>query len=409
MSRIESKTRCIGILTAGGDCPGLNAAIRGVVKPAISHYGIEVIGILDGYRGLLENHHRLLTEQDVSGILTRGGTILGSSRDKPFKIRRSATRDIEDLSDVVVENYKRLHLDCLVCLGGNGTHKTAYKLSKKGINVIGLPKTIDNDVAETELTFGYDSAAAVAAESIDRLHTTAEAHNRVMIIEIMGHHVGWLALQAGLAGGADVILIPEIPYNIDKVAEAIIQRTRIGKWFSIVAVAEGAVSTDEFKKVRKLALEKTRQKRKNKGASDNGGKKGKKSKKKSDASDDQDELFENTLIKTSYDEVDPAAPSAGERVAQALRTHTGMDVRVTVLGYLQRGGEPTPFDRALCTRFGTEAARLLAEGKYNRMVAMRNGIITSVPLKDVAGRIKTVPTDDGLLESARMVGTEFGD
>src|SRR5213078_957000 len=235
-----TKARCIGILTSGGDCPGLNAAIRGVAKPAMSDFHIEVIGIEKGFRGLVENHSRVLHQQDVSGILSLGGTILGTSREKPYKMPLP-NGDTIDMTPRAVETYNRLGLDCLVCLGGNGTHKVAYNLTKNGLNVIGLPKTIDNDLAETDITFGFDSAVSTAARAIDHLYSTAEAHLRVMVIELMGHNAGWLTLSAGLAGGADIILIPEIPYDLDSICQHLTERRRRGKWFSIVAVAEGAV------------------------------------------------------------------------------------------------------------------------------------------------------------------------
>src|SRR5476651_2529295 len=231
--------KCIGILTSGGDCPGLNAAIRGVAKPAMSDFHIEVIGIEKGFRGLVENHSRVLHQNDVSGILSLGGTILGTSREKPHKMPLPNGETV-DMTSRAVETYNRLGLDCLVCLGGNGTHKVAYNLSKHGLNVIGLPKTIDNDLVETDITFGHDSAVTTAAQAIDRLYSTAEAHLRVMVIELMGHHAGWLALNAGVGGGADIILIPEIPYDIDSICQHLTERRRRGKWFSIVAVAEGA-------------------------------------------------------------------------------------------------------------------------------------------------------------------------
>ncbi|MGE3809053.1 MAG: 6-phosphofructokinase, partial [Gemmataceae bacterium] len=237
---LPSRTRVVGILTSGGDCPGLNAAIRGVVKPAISEYHIEVIGIEKGFRGLVENHSRVLHLPDVSNILTTGGTILGTSREKPHRMPLPHGKTV-DLTERAVETYQRLGLDCLICLGGNGTHKVAYSLMQRGLNVIGLPKTIDNDLAETDMTFGHDSAVTTAAEAIDRLHSTAEAHLRVIVIELMGHKAGWLTLAAGLAGGADIVLIPEIPYDIESVCKNLTERRRRGKWFSIVAVAEGAM------------------------------------------------------------------------------------------------------------------------------------------------------------------------
>ena len=368
--------RCIGILTSGGDCPGLNAAIRGVAKPAMSDFHIEVIGIEKGFRGLVENHARILHLQDVSGILSLGGTILGTSREKPHKMPLPDGQSI-DLTTRAVETYNRLGLDCLVCLGGNGTHKVAYNLTKHGLNVIGLPKTIDNDLAETDITFGFDSAVHTAASAIDRLYSTAEAHLRVMVIELMGHNAGWLALTAGIGGGADIILIPEIPYDIDSICQHLTERRRRGKWFSIVAVAEGARP--------KSVLEQDAEKN---------GKKKKKEKKRSAKERDEDGESEGR-VSTS--------------VAKAISKRLGMETRVTVLGHLQRGGIPTPFDRVLATRFGTHGAEMLAEGVYNQMVCQKGSTVTSVPLEAVAGKLKLVPPDHPLIRAARHVGTNFGD
>jgi len=375
---LAARAKCIGILTSGGDCPGLNAAIRGVAKPAMSDFHIEVIGIEKGFRGLVENHARVLHLQDVTGILSSGGTILGTSREKPYKMPLPNGATI-DMTDRAVETYNRLGLDCLVCLGGNGTHKVAYNLTKRGLNIIGLPKTIDNDIAETDITFGFNSAVTTAAEAIDRLYSTAEAHLRVMVIELMGHKAGWLALTAGVAGGADIILIPEIPYNIDSICQHLTERRRRGKWFSIIAVAEGARPTPG--KDDKLNGKK---KKKDKA----------KDKKKKEDSREEDRDSEGRV---STD------------VAHAISQRLGMDTRVTVLGHLQRGGIPTPFDRVLATRFGTYAAEMLADGRYNQMVAMKGSDVTSVPLEKVAGRTKLVPLDHPLIRSARRVGTNFGD
>jgi 6-phosphofructokinase 1 len=369
-------TKCIGILTSGGDCPGLNAAIRGVCKPAMSDFHIEVIGIEKGFRGLVENHSRILHLQDVTGILSSGGTILGTSREKPYKMPLPNGETI-DMTPRAVETYNRLGLDCLVCLGGNGTHKVAYNLTKHGLNLIGLPKTIDNDLAETEITFGFNSAVTTAAEAIDRLYSTAEAHLRVMVIELMGHNAGWLALTAGVAGGADIILIPEIPYDMDSISQHLTERRRRGKWFSIIAVAEGA-----------------RPKSRDKGEKKNKGKDKEKDKKKKNQSSDKNA---------------PPEERVSTAVARAISQRLGMDTRVTVLGHLQRGGIPTPFDRVLATRFGTYAAEMLAEGRYNQMVCMKGADVTSVPLERVAGRTKLVPLDHPLIRTARRVGTNFGD
>jgi len=364
----KSAVRRFGILTSGGDCPGLNAAIRGVAKAASGVFGMEIVGISNGYRGLIDGDAGELSPEDFSGILTRGGTILGSSREKPFK---SDDGDMIKDSDVgkdkpglIKETYARLRLDALVTLGGNGTNSTAYLLAKEGLNVIGLPKTIDNDIWGTDVTFGFHSAVDIAAESIDRLHSTAHSHNRVMVIELMGHKAGWLALYAGIAGGGDVILVPEIPYDADAVARVIEKRRSEGKAFSIVVVAEGAMSKDE------AALPKKERKR----------------------------LRERMPY-----------PSIGYRVAAEIQAATGMETRVTVLGYLQRGGTPSPYDRVLATAFGTAAAELLARGRFGRMVAMKDASVTSVPLSEVADRIKTIPSDHFMLDTARLVGACFGE
>ncbi|MCI0456408.1 MAG: 6-phosphofructokinase [Gemmataceae bacterium] len=378
--------RCIGILTSGGDCPGLNAAIRGVAKPALSDFHIEVIGIEKGFRGLVENHSRVLHPHDVSGILSLGGTILGTSREKPHKMPLPNGQSV-DLTSRAIETYNRLGLDCLVCLGGNGTHKVAYNLMTQGMNVIGLPKTIDNDLAETDITFGHDSAINTAAQAIDRLYSTAEAHLRVMVIELMGHKAGWLTLAAGIAGGADIILIPEIPYDLDSICQHLTERRRRGKWFSIIAVAEGAsqkrVAVAEAPAVVTVVGKGPKKKKKVKPAGKNG----------------ETDVALDTLG-------DGRASSA---VAKAISRRLGMETRVTVLGHLQRGGVPTPFDRILATRFGTHAAEMLTRGEYNRMVALKGAEVTSVPLEDVAGKTKLVPPDHPLIRAARRVGTNFGD
>jgi 6-phosphofructokinase 1 len=373
----------------------LNAAIRGVVKPAISDFHIEVIGIEKGFHGLVENHARVLHPQDVSNILATGGTILGTSREKPHRMPLPNGQTV-DLTERAVETYSRLGLDCLVCLGGNGTHKVAYNLMQHGLNVMGLPKTIDNDLAETDITFGHDSAVTTAVEAIDRLHSTAEAHLRVMVIELMGHKAGWLTLAAGLAGGADIVLLPEIPYDIDSICQHLTERRRRGKWFSIIAVAEGAMprravvpATPEPALV--AAVEERKAKKKHKA--------GKKS---------RDGAAGNGLA-TGVALDDTGDGRVSSSVAKAISRRLGIETRVTVLGHLQRGGVPTPFDRILATRFGTHAAELLAEGRYNRMVCMKGSEVTSAPIEQVAGKIKLVPADHPLLRSARRVGTNFGD
>jgi len=356
----------LGVLTGGGDCPGLNAAIRGVVRSAIKEHHCEVVGVLDGFRGLMEGRAVTLDHDDVANILTLGGTILGTSRENPFKVRviQRKTEVTVDRSEQAVESYRLLKLDALVCIGGDGTHRKAQKLAHKGLNVVGIPKTIDHDLRETDATIGFDSCLAVAAESIDRLHSTAASHHRIMVIEVMGNRAGWLALSAGIAGGGDVILIPEIPYRPDSVAAALKERRRRGRRFSIVVVAEGT-RPRELKKRRK---------------------------------DGKDEEYAG----------DPVG-QVGMTVAQQIQELSGLETRVTVLGYVQRGGRPTPFDRILATRFGTKAVELAARGQFGRTVCLKGNEIRSVFLDDIAGPPFTVPLDHPLIESARSVGTYFGD
>ena len=357
--------KLIGVLTSGGDCPGLNAAIRAVGKAANS-LGIGVIGFMDGFRGLVENRTIRLEYERLSGLLTLGGTILGTSRDKPHMMPVGGAATM-DMTPMAVENYHRLHLDALVCLGGGGTIKNAYRLAKEGLNIITLPKTIDNDVACTDVTFGFDTAMTIAAEAIDRLHTTADSHHRVIVVEIMGHNAGWLALGAGLAGGADVILIPEIPYRIEDVVESLIRRYRQGKRFSIMAVAEGARSVEEAEAMSE------------EGAS----------------SSDADE--------------DAAGPSVSVRLAERIAALGHLETRVTALGHLQRGGTPTPADRLLATRLGTACADLIANDITGVMVAAKKDRCEPVELKKVAGKLKLVPSDHPWIRSGRLVGTCFGD
>ena len=368
---MASKSRgTIGILTAGGDCPGLNAVIRGVAKAAM-HYGIEVIGIKDGFRGLVENRTMRLQSSDVSGILTQGGTFLGSSRDKPHKVKLGAK--VADLTEVAVRNYRRLKLDCLVCLGGNGTMKSAFRLHERGgINVLTIPKTIDNDVAETDITFGFDSAMAIATEAIDRLHTTATSHQRIIVCEVMGHDAGWLCLGAGIAGGADVILIPEIPYTLEAVAGHLLRRQEAGKRFSLIAVAEGIISREEAK--ARAAAER---------------------------------IHHAFVAETGG--VSLVQEAVASRLARQLQQLTGVEARVTSLGHVQRGGTPTAFDRLLCTRFGTKAGELLAQKRYNIMVALKGNACVPVPLKKVAGIKRVVPVNHPWITTARLVETCMGD
>lgn len=373
--------KVIGILTSGGDCPGLNAAIRGVGKAAQS-LGMQVIGYLDGFHGLVENRFIRLGPRELSGILTLGGTLLGTSRDKPYRMPAGELGTM-DMTAIAVANYEKQHLDALVCLGGGGTQKNALHLMQHGLNVITLPKTIDNDVAKTDVTFGFDTAMVVATEAIDRLHSTAESHHRVIIVEIMGHNAGWLPLGSGIAGGADVILIPEIPYRLEKVAEAVLNRSYTGKRFSIIAMAEGALSKEE----RKTALKAEKAAKKGKGDAEKDGKDGKKKK---------------TLPPVALE-------SVSVRLARQLESLTGLESRVTALGHLQRGGSPSPGDRLLATRLGTTCAQLIAERQYGVMVAVRGEKCVPVPLEKVAGQRKLVPVEHPWIISARMVGTSFGD
>lgn len=355
-------SKLIGILTSGGDTPGLNSAIRAVGKTLIHSKEYKLIGFLDGYRGLMENRFVELDDSCLSGILTRGGTILGSSRDKPHKM--PVGNQIMDMTEVMVENYHNNHLSGLVCLGGGGTQKNSFRLAKAGLNVLTLPKTIDNDVVETDVSFGYDTAMMIATEAVDKLHSTADSHHRIMILETMGHRVGWLALSSGLAGGADVILLPEIPYDEQKIADEILRRSREGKKFSIVVVAEGALSKSMAKELDK-----------------EGGK----------------ERVE-AMLKTRTPEL-----------AAKLEQLTGRETRVTILGYLQRGGTPTPYDRLLSTALGARCAQEIFADKWGNMMAVRNNKIVTVPLEKVSGPIKYIPKNHYLVECARGMGVCLGD
>jgi len=340
------KNMKIGILTAGGDCPGINAAIRGVGKTAILEYGMQVIGFSSGFLGLINNEFIEITDQNLSGILTIGGTILGTSREKPFKKNNNLPGQM-DKPNLIKKHYRELGLDCLVCIGGNGTQHTAYLLSEEGLNVIGIPKTIDNDVWGTDITFGFDSAVCIATDAIDRLHTTANSHKRIMVIEVMGHNTGWIALYAGIAGGGDVILIPEISYNEEIIAKCLLERALKNKAYSIVVVAEG--------------------------------------------------------IKC------PEGQSPAVYISKQINKLTSFETRETVLGYIQRGGSPSPMDRILATRYGAHAAELIANEQFGQMVALRNSSISAIPLKELKGKIKTVEQDNSLVIKAKYMGTCFGD
>lgn len=372
----------IGILTAGGDSPGLNAAIRGIGKTALGVYDMQVTGFLDGFRGLMENRSIRMSGSTLSGILTLGGTILGTSRDKPHKMHVGSK--VMDMTEVIVENYHKHHLDGIVCIGGGGTQKNAYHLMQQGLNVITLPKTIDNDVYGSDVTFGFDTALGIAVEAIDRLHSTAHSHHRIIIVEIMGHNTGWLALGAGVSGGADVILIPEIPYDIEVVAESILRRERAGKHFSIVAVAEGAVSKEAAQKIEIM------EKRKSKAAEDED--KEKKKKIKGELRDYKSRVIGDTM-----------------QLARELEQLTRVESRVTILGHLQRGGIPSASDRLLATRLGAACAQMIQNGQYGVMVAARGDGVEAVPLGDIVGKRKTVPLDHPWIQSARNVGTCMGD
>lgn len=354
----------IGMLTSGGDCQALNAAMRGVVK-ALSNNAkdLTIYGFMNGYQGLIYGKYRLLTKNDFSGILTIGGTILGSSR-TPFKDIRKPDADGLDKVEAMKANYKKLKLDCLVILGGNGTQKTANLLREEGLNVIHLPKTIDNDIYGTDITFGFYSALEIASHAIDCIHTTAASHNRVFIVEVMGHKVGWLTLYAGVGSGADVILIPEIPYDIDSVVNGIKKRHEEGKNFTILAVAEGVIS----KETAKLPKKERKQK----------------------------------LGKSIY-------PSVSYKIAAEIEEKTGMEVRVTVPGHMQRGGNPCIYDRVLCTRLGSEAAAAIMDKDFGNMIAMVNGETTRVPLENVAGKLKAVDPESDMIKDIKRMGISFGE
>jgi ATP-dependent phosphofructokinase / diphosphate-dependent phosphofructokinase len=373
-----ARGRRIGILTAGGDSPGLNAAIRGLGKAATGHYATEVIGFRDGFRGLAEDRSIRL-DRRLSGILTVGGTILGTSRDKPHRMLFGG--EVVDMTDAVVSTYKRHRLDALVCLGGGGTAKNALRLVRAGLNVITLPKTIDNDLAMTDAAIGFGTALDIATDAIDRLHSTAHSHHRIIVVEIMGHRAGWLTLGAGLAGGADVILIPEIPYNVDRIAEAIGRRARSGSNFSIVAVAEGA-GTPEM--AAEFAAAEA-------------------AKRVAETPEEIQAAVEGQMA------VEAAHAGNTLRLARELEALTGLESRVTILGYVQRGGTPSAADRLLATRLGSAGADLIGRDVFGVMVAARGEGTEPVPLDQVAGKRKLVPTDHSWVQAARHVGTCLGD
>lgn len=354
----------IGMLTSGGDCQSLNATMRGVAKAI---YGAvedaEIIGFVDGYKGLMYGNYKTMSPRDFSGILIEGGTILGTSR-QPFKMMRVPDENGLDKVQAMKDTYKKLKLDCLVILGGNGTHKTANLLSEEGLNVVTLPKTIDNDLWGTDMTFGFQSAVNIATNVIDNIHTTASSHGRVFIVEVMGHKVGWLTLHAGIASGADIILIPEIPYDIDSICDALAKRASQGKRFSILAVAEGAISKEDASLSKKDLKEKRRT---------------------------------------------PQYPSVSYEIGAQIEKKTGQEVRVTIPGHMQRGGSPCPYDRVLSSRLGAAAARLIMDKDFGYMVGIKNSEIVKVPLSDVAGKLKMVDPDSTIIQEAKALGISFGD
>lgn len=354
----------IGLLTSGGDCQSLNATMRGVAKTLYEAYpDIEIYGILEGYKGLIYGNYKKMKPSEFSGILTRGGTIIGTSR-QPFKLMGIPDENGLDKVGAMKTTYKKLRLDCLVILGGNGTHKTAHMLSEEGLNIVTLPKTIDNDLWGTDMTFGFQSAVDIATSAIDCIHTTAASHGRVFIVEVMGHKVGWLTLHAGIAGGADIILIPEIPYDLDKVALAVKKRSEQGKRFSILAVAEGAISKED------AALSKKELKMKR--------------------------------MNESY-------PSISYKLGKEIEEKTGQEIRITVPGHTQRGGSPCAYDRVISSRLGAAAAELIKKEKYGHMVGIKNNEIVPVPLEEVAGKLKMVEPDCSIVREAKSLGICFGD
>jgi len=377
----RKKIRSIGILTSGGDCQGLNAAIRAVAKTAMKSYGMDVVGIMDGFRGLVENRSQRLTDADLSDILTLGGTILGTSRDKPNKMPLGG-RTV-DMTEQAVENYHRLHLDALVCIGGGGTQKNALHLMQHSdMKIVTLPKTIDNDVWGTDVCFGFDTAVQIATDAIDRIHSTASSHQRVMLVEVMGHNTGWIAAASGLAGGADVVLLPELPYSVDAVIDAVVERKRSGKRFSIVAFAEGALSAPEAARQAKAAEKK--RSAQGKAAA------GKRAKK--------------PPLPAPHPEM-----SLSQRLTRQIEEGSGLETRLTALGHVMRGGTPTAADRTLATVLGSEAARLLAKGVSGVMVGMRGQTPVPVELSEVAGKRRNVPPDHPWIQTLRRLNICLGD
>ncbi len=371
----------IGILTAGGDSPGLNAAIRAIGKSALSS-GMHVLGFRDGFRGLMENRTMRLERETLSSILTRGGTILGTSRDKPHKMPVGS--EVMDMTQVICDNYRHHNLDALICIGGGGTQKNAYRLAQNGLNILTLPKTIDNDVAMTDVTFGFHTAMEIATEAIDRLHSTAHSHHRIIVVEIMGHNAGWLALGAGMAGGADVILIPEIPYDLEAVTAAIRKRKQRGTNFSIVAVAEGALAVADHQRYTSLKAAKTEAKEK--------------------ADSKAVKKIEEALLEFTTNRSNNTL-----RLSQELEKMTGLESRVTILGHYQRGGTPSAADRMLATRLGSACIDYIEQDIGGVMIAADRDGTKAVPLAEVVGKKNLVPKDHPWVLAARKVGTCMGD
>lgn len=361
------KIERIGVLTGGGDCPGLNAVIRAVTKTAINEYGVEVVGFRDGFKGLVENDYMPLDLASVSGIAHKGGTILGTTnRDNPFNFHSIVDGQdyFSDESARAIANMQKLGIGGLVVIGGDGSLNIAYRFVQLGVPVVGVPKTIDNDLSATDVTFGFHTAVTTASEALDKLHTTAESHHRVMILEVMGRYAGWIALCAGISGGADVILIPEIPYKIEAVVEKIKQRHQLGKKFSIIVIAEGAAPQDG-------------------------------------------EMVVQKLVPTSHDPI--RLGGIGNQLAEEIEAITGIETRVTVLGHLQRGGSPIPYDRILATRYGVAAAEQLIEGNSGVMVSLQGTSITTVTLQEAISQIRKVPLDSDMIRTGRAIGISFGD
>jgi phosphofructokinase-like protein len=357
----------IAILTGGGDCPGINAVIRAVAKKAILEHNLEVIGIEDGYDGAVLNHYRELQFKDVSGIITQGGTILGTSnKANPYcyAVKKNGDLEFKDVSKETAANLKKLKIDCLVCIGGDGTLSIANNLYRDGTPIVGIPKTIDNDLKGTDISFGFDSAVNIATEAIDRLHSTAQSHHRVMVLEVMGRNAGWIALHAGVAGGGDIILIPEIPYNMDLIAKKVKERSTSGKRFSIIVIAEGARSLEGQTVIQRV-------------------------------------------VKESPDPI--RFGGIGFVIGSQIEQTTGIETRAVVLGHMQRGGSPTAFDRVLATRLGTRAVDNIINKRYGYMVGVQKNELVDVPLAEVARGQRAVSVDDPLITSARSVGTSFGD